>query len=108
MERIRYLAGGLLVLTGVVHVLQLLAQPFNVNGVITVIFGVLYLLIGVFLFRRDHRNWTIAGIVLPLLGILLTVMGMLQAHTINMLQIFFVVVDVIVAVCCIYLVTGKK
>lgn len=108
MERIRYLAGGLLVLTGVVHVLQLLAQPFNVNGVITVIFGVLYLLIGVFLFRRAHRNWYIAGTVLPMLGILLTVLGMLMAQAYNILQIFFVVVDVIVAVCCIYLVTGKK
>ena len=108
MERIRYLAGGLLVLTGVVHVLQIFAGPFSISTLITIVFGLVYLLIGLCLFVRVHRNWYIAGSVVPLLGILLTVLGMLQAHAYGMLQIFFIVVDILVAVCCLYLVTRKN
>ena len=108
MQRIRYLAGGLLLLTGVVHVVQVFTVPFNVAEAITLIFGLLFLLIGRFLFVRPHRNWYMAGTVLPLLGALLTVLGMLQAQAYALLQIFFIVVDIIVAVCCIYLATRKK
>ncbi len=108
MVRIRFLAGGLLVLTGVVHILQLFAGPFSGGMLITVIFGLLYLLIGEFLFMRFHAKWYIAGTVLPLLGALLTVLGMLQAQAYTTLHIFFIAVDIIVAVCCIYLLTNKK
>jgi hypothetical protein len=109
MERIRYLAAGLLLLTGVVHVLQIFAGPFSTGTLITVVFGLVYLLIGVYLFVRAHRKWYIAGTVMPLLGVLLTVLGMLQAHAYAMLQIFFIVVDILVVVGCLYLVTrGNK
>jgi len=108
MNQIRFAAAGLLLLNGVVHVLYLFAGPFNVGALITLIFGLLYLLIGVFLFVRPHRNWYLAGTVLPLLGVLLTVLGMLQAQTYTMLQIFFIVVDILVVVGCIYLVTRRN
>jgi len=108
MERIRLVAGWLLVVSGVVHVLQLFRGAFNVGVFITVLFGILYLLIGVLLLTNPKRIWFIMGIVIPLLGILLSTLGALSASAMSWLLLFYIVVDVIVVVCCIYLVTGKK
>jgi hypothetical protein len=108
MERTRILAGGLLVLTGVVHVLQLFAGPMNIGAAFTVLFGVLYVLIGVLLLWRPQHIWYITGIVVPLLGLAMTVLGILTANAFTMLHLFYIVMDVVVVVCCILLVTGKK
>ena len=108
MERIRLVAGWLLVVSGVVHVLQLFRGAFNVGVFITVLFGILYLLIGVLLLTNPKRIWFIMGIVIPLLGILLSTLGALSASAMSWLLLFYIVVDVVVVVCCIFLVTGKK
>jgi hypothetical protein len=108
MERIRILAGGLLLLTGVVHVLQLFTGPMSMGAAITVLFGVLYLIIGVLILARPTHIWFIMGIIVPLLGLFLTVLGILTANAFTMLHLFFIVMDVVVVVCCIYLATGKK
>jgi hypothetical protein len=108
MERTRYLAGGLLLLTGVVHVLRLFEGPMNIGAAITVLFGVLYLIIGVLLLWRPQHIWYITGIAVPLLGLMLTVLGILTTNAFTMLHLFYILMDVVVVVCCIFLVTGKK
>ncbi len=66
MNRIRYLAAGLLCLTGVIHVARLGLADAPV--VIVVVFGVAYLIIGGLLFRNNKIAYYFGAIV-PLIGL---------------------------------------
>jgi hypothetical protein len=103
MNTVRNIAAGLLALTGVVHVAQL-AKGFDATVAIIVLFGVAYLAIAYFLYRGDKRSYWFGAIV-PLIGLLLSVPGMLAAP--NLLAGFFIVVDAIVIVACAYLIYKK-
>lgn len=105
MNRIRNLAAALLCLSGAIHVIQLFAGRPVVDTVITVSFGVIYLVIGVLLFRGGRASLTLGGIV-PLVGLLLAVAGMLMSPT--LLGAFFIAVDVIVAGCCLYIIAKSR
>jgi len=62
MNRIRYLAAGLLCVTGIIHVARLGIPQLDAAFVTTaVIFGVGYLIIGVFLFRNNKRQLIALG-----------------------------------------------
>ena len=75
MNRIRYLAAGLLCLTGVIHVTRLGIPSSGASlDVVVPIFGVIYLIIGVLLFR-DSRTACYFGAVVPLLGVSVGVLG---------------------------------
>jgi hypothetical protein len=107
MKIVRYLAIALLALTGAVHVAYLINLPNAAPGpvVITALFGIAYLVIAFFVFRENKRAlWF--GTIVPLLGLLLTLPGLLTAPT--PLSIFFVVVDAIVIACCAYLIYKSK
>jgi len=104
MKTIRYIAAGLLALTGVVHVAQLLTV-INGPSVITALFGVAYLVIAFYIYRESKRAYWF-GALLPLLGILLTVPALLSAPT--TLAWFFVLVDVLVVGCCAYLIYRSR
>jgi FtsH-binding integral membrane protein len=107
MKSVRYLATGLLALTGAVHVAQLLTVSNNPIGpsVITALFGIAYLAIAFFIYRENKRAlWF--GAIVPLVGLLLTLPGMFAAPT--ALSTFFVVVDAIVVGCCVYLIYKSK
>jgi len=69
MNRIRYLAAGLLCLTGIIHVARLGMAQLDAAFVTTaVIFGVVYLIIGIFLFRNNKTAYYFGAIV-PLIGL---------------------------------------
>jgi hypothetical protein len=104
MKTVRYLAAGLLVLTGVVHVAQLLTGINGPTG-ITALFGVAYLVIAFYIYRGSKRIYW-ASAILPLLGLLFTLPTVLSAPT--TLAIFFVVVDALVVACCAYLIYRSK
>jgi uncharacterized membrane protein (DUF2068 family) len=105
MSRIRYLAAGLLGLTGVVHVAQLAVATLDASTVITVLFGVAYLVIGVFLFR-DNRTAYYFGTIVPLVGLVLATLGMLTNPTI--LAAIFIAIDVVIVLSCFYLIFKSR
>lgn len=105
MNRIRYLAAGLLGLTGVLHVAQLVTAKLDASVVITVLFGVAYLVIGFFLFR-DNRTAYYCGAIVPLVGLALATLGMLTNPT--LLAAIFIAIDVVVVLCCFYLIQKSK
>jgi hypothetical protein len=105
MNRIRSLAAALLCLSGAIHVAQLFAGRPAVDTVITVSFGVIYLVIGVLLFRGGRASLTLGGII-PLVGLLLAIAGMLMDPT--LLGAFFIAIDVIVAGCCLYIIARNR
>jgi hypothetical protein len=104
MKTIRILAATLLLLTGVLHVIQLLLAKVDSGTIITVIFGVVYLIIAFFLFRGGKTAlWF--GAIVPLVGLLLAVVGMLTTPTV--LRAIFIAIDVVIIACCFILLFRK-
>ena len=105
MNRIRYLAAGLLCLTGILHVAQLAVAKLDASVVIAVLFGVAYLVIGLFLFR-DNRTAYYLGAIVPLIGLVLATLGMLIHPT--LLAAIFIAIDVVVVLSCFDLIFKSK
>ncbi len=105
MNRIRYLAVGLLCLTGALHVAQLAVAKLDASVVIVVLFGVAYLVIGLFLFR-DNRTAYYFGAIVPLFGLVLATLGMLTNPT--LLAAIFIAIDVVIVLSCFYLIFKSK
>jgi len=61
MNRIRYLAAGLLCLTGIIHVAQLAMAQLEASVIIMVIFGVAYLIIGIFFVSEQQDRVSLWG-----------------------------------------------
>ena len=100
MKTIQNIAAGLLALTGLVHVAQLI-YGFDAAIIITALFGLAYLAIAWFIYKSRRTAYWL-GVFLPLLGLVLSLPGMLSAP--NLLVGFFIVVDAIVIGLCLYLI----
>jgi hypothetical protein len=61
----------------VLHLISVVVGKFEATSIITMVYGVGYLVIGYFFFRDGHTIlWF--GAIMPLVGLLLTVLGMLS------------------------------
>ena len=72
---------------------------------VTVLFGIAYLVIAFYIYTESKRAYWL-GVVLPTLGILLTVPALLSSPT--TLGMVFVVVDVLVVGGCAYLIYRSR
>ena len=105
MKTIRTLAGGLLLLTGALHIVSLALAKFDPTSMITLVFGLAYLVMGFALFWKGRAIlWF--GAIVPLVGLALAVIGMLMQPT--LLGALFIAVDVVVVTCCFYLIFRKE
>ncbi len=105
MKTIRLIAAGLLLLSGLLHVLQITTgAALDAALIITLTFGVIYLALGALLLRGGRVILWLAA-VLPLIGLLLAGVGMFTKPT--LLGAFFMLVDVAVSVACFYLIAKK-
>jgi hypothetical protein len=100
MKAIRNLAAGLLLLSGLLHLISVALVKFEATSIITIIFGVAYLAIGYFLFREGRAVLWLGGIV-PLVGLVLAAIGM--GMNPNLLAALFIVIDIFVAAGCLFL-----
>jgi hypothetical protein len=105
MKNIRNLAAGLLLLTGVLHLVSVALVKFEATSIITIVFGVAYLAIGYFLFR-DGRTIVWFGAIVPLVGLLLAVLGMLMSPT--LFGAIFIAIDMVIITCCFILLFRRK
>jgi len=105
MKNIRNLAAGLLLLTGVLHLVSVALTKFEATATITIVFGVAYLAIGYFLFR-EGRTILWFGAIVPLIGLLLAVIGVFMNPT--LLGSLFIVIDIIVVACCLLVLIRKE
>ncbi len=103
MKGIFYTAGGLLCLDGLLHLVKVAVGPWtNATAamVLTALFGLAYLAIGVMLIRvRESMVWS--GLILPVVGLLLTIIGLKPNP--DVYTIAFIVLDVLVIAACGYL-----
>jgi hypothetical protein len=105
MKSVRNLAGGLLLLTGVLHLVSVALVKFEATSIITIVFGVAYLAIGTLLFR-DGRAVLWLGASVPLVGLVLAAIGMLMKPT--LLGGIFIAIDIVISVCCFTLIFRKQ
>jgi uncharacterized membrane protein HdeD (DUF308 family) len=106
MKTIRYLAGLLMVITGILHVFPLFKEVKDPNAIPMLGFGIVFFAIGVLLFM-DKKFSQILGIIFPLigLGVGFGVVGLKNLDT--MITIMFII-DVVVVICCIILIFNKE
>jgi len=110
MNRIRYLAAGLLCLTGVIHMARLgIPKSDTVFDIIVVILGTIYLLVGGFLFRNIKTAYY-CGAIVPLIGLVIGfwggIVGVLKNVTAWMA--FLTGIDAVIVLSCFYLIKGKR
>lgn len=106
MKAIRYLAISLLLLTGTLHVIQVMTNPVvDTAFVITGIFGLIYLGLGLLLFHGGRTIFWLAAI-LPLVGLLLAAVGMVTKPT--LLGAIFMAIDIAIAISCFTLLFRKR
>ena len=102
---LRFLAAALIFFSGILHFVVGLFSMSNVTtATVGVAFGIAYMIIGVGLFLGERVFYYI-GIILPLIG---GIGGTLNyITTLNIALLFVVIIDVIVILCCAYLLLRK-
>ena len=105
MKTIRFLAGFLMIITGILHVVSIFKETLDSNTIPTLGFGIIYLAIGIFLLL-DKKFSKILGVIFPLigLGVGFFIVGLRNWNT--MLAIMFII-DAIVVVCCFVLLLSR-
>ncbi|MGK7947390.1 MAG: hypothetical protein AB4368_00945 [Xenococcaceae cyanobacterium] len=106
MRRISTLAGMLMIISSVTHVLQLKVYPLEHHVIGAAAFGIIYFFIGLFLLRRNRLAFWM-GAILPSIGGVLGVYRFLWLHP-NPFTIFHVAIDLVVVPICIYNLKRKK
>jgi hypothetical protein len=106
MKPIRYLAAGLLLLTGVLHIIPIFKSPADPNALPMMIFGIAYFTIGVLLILKIRFD-TILGIIFPLTG-LGTGFFVVGIKNWDAMLTFMFGVDAVVAICCLVLLLNKN
>jgi len=99
MNRIRYLAAGLLCLTGVIHVARL--GLADAPALIVVAFGVAYLIIGGLLFRNNKTAYYL-GAIAPLIG--LCVGPVILTNPPILVAALLGAIEIVVVINCLYLI----
>jgi len=101
MNKIRSIAASLMLISGVTHVVQIPIYGAHGSVIGAAAFGVVYFIIGLFLFGR-FRAALWAGAVLPAIGGVLGVYRFIFLHP-NPFSVFHVLIDLVVVPCCIIL-----
>ena len=100
MKQFLKIAGILMLVSSVTHVIQLQVYPLEHHVIGAAAFGVIYFFIGLFLLRRNYLAlWF--GAILPTIGGILGTYRFFFIH-INPFTIFHVAIDLIVVPICIY------
>jgi len=99
MKRWIRLSAVLMIISGVTHILQLIFYQEIRTIIGATLFGVIYFVIGIFLWRGSTKAlW--AGAILPALGGILGTYRLLVVHP-NPFSAFHVAIDMIVVPICI-------
>jgi uncharacterized membrane protein HdeD (DUF308 family) len=106
MKAIRYLAAGLLLLTGVLHILPIFKAPSDPNSLPMLIFGIVYFTIGVLLIT-NIKFATLLGLIFPIIG-LGTGFFVVGIKNWTAMLTFLFVIDAVVVICCLLLLLNKN
>jgi hypothetical protein len=99
-------AGALLVISGVLHLVKPFVYGFNplIPAVLLALFGAAYIAIGVALLR-NRDAFLIYAVVIPLIGLLLTLLGGDVGDTMSQV---FIILDILVILISGFLLLGGR
>jgi len=106
MKTIRLLAGLLLLVSGILHIIVYFQAPDNPGSIGILGFGVIYCLTGLLLFNKKKYPIYL-GILVPLIGMTLSLIKFGIPELISMLALFKLL-EIIAVGCCCYLLINKK
>ncbi len=101
MKTLRFLAGLLLIINGVLHFVEYLNMSNKPGSIGVLIFGVIYIVIGILLFNRKIYPIYL-GVIIPLIGMTLSIIKFGIPDLIS-LSALFKLIGLIVILCCAYL-----
>jgi len=99
MKTIRLLAGILLLISGVLHIVVYFLAPESPGSIPILAFGIIYMIAGALLFNRKRYPLYLA-IIVPLIGMTLSLVKFGIPELIS-LSALFKVLEIIAIVCCI-------
>ena len=106
MKQLIRLAGILMLISSITHLVQLQVYPLEHHVIGAAVFGIIYFFIGLFLLQRNHIAFWM-GAILPSIGGVLGVYRFLFLHP-NPFTVFHVGIDLIVVPICIYYLKEKR
>ena len=106
MKTIRLLAGILLLISGILHIVAYFLAPDSQGSIPVLSFGVIYMIVGLLLFNRKKYPVYIA-IIIPFIGMTLSLIKFGIPGLIS-LSALFKVLEIIAVVCCIMLLIKRK
>jgi hypothetical protein len=105
MMNFRKLAGMLLLISSVTHLMQLLVYSLEAHVLGAAAFGIVYFIIGLMLLRIGRLALWL-GAILPTIGGVLGVYRFIFLHP-NSFTVFHVAIDLVVVPICIYYLKNK-
>ena len=106
MKTIRLIAGILLLITGILHVVLYIKTPNDPGSIGLLIFGIIYAVIGFLLFNKKIYPLFL-GLIIPLIGMTLSIIKFGIPGLISILALFKLI-GIIVIICCGYLLLNRK
>jgi hypothetical protein len=106
MKTIRLLAGILLIINGVLHIVLYLQTSNNAGSIGILAFGIIYIITGLFLFNKK-RYPIYLGIIIPIIGMSLSLIKFGIPELIS-LSALFKMIGLAVIICCVIIVFNKE
>jgi hypothetical protein len=106
MKTIRLIAGSLITVDGVLHLIEYLKSSDSPGSKGLLVFGIIYILTGLLLFGKK-RYPVYLGIVIPVIGMTLSIIKFGIPELISM-SALFKVLGIIVFLCCFYILIKQK
>jgi|SRR5665647_563964 len=106
MKTIRNLAGVLLLITGILHIVLYFQTPDDPGIIGVLVFGIIYSIIGLILFNKKVYPLYL-GVIIPLIGMTLSIIKFGIPELMSMLGLFKII-GLVVVILCIYLLTKRN
>lgn len=106
MKTIRLLAGILLTINGVLHIILYLQTSNNAGSIGILAFGIIYIITGLLLFNKKKYPIYL-GIIIPIIGMSLSIIKFGVPELIS-LSALFKVIGLIVIICCSYIIVKQN
>ncbi len=106
MRTFRLLAGILLLISGILHIVTYFQAPDSQGSVPVLSFGIIYMIIGALLFNRKKYPLYLA-IIVPIIGMTLSLIKFGIPELVS-LSALFKVLEIIAIICCVVLLINSK
>lgn len=101
MNILRFISAVLLILSGILHILQLLFHSINNSIIGMAFFGVLFVIVGLLLFVKK-RAFLMVGAIVPAIGVIIgTADHFTSATPLNIFWLFLLLDIIVIPICFI-------